>query len=244
MFCTLASFFSPLATAGLLTVQTDTGGKATVDVLYTNGSSAAYTIVDGSIADKSKKAGEVTAKILNQDEVKAAAVRSQVTDPNGAWKKTVARMGYQGALATNLQSLEPLDVDLFLPADENVVLLSDYDIPLFLLNGIAFSEGQEFTSINGLIANVSGLVFRDVSSLFTSSDDSFFDLSIDVDSPLWDSLPLYSGQVTVTSQLEFRQIPVPEPNMWPPIIGILVFLIWRHSGSWFPYKNRIFNATF
>lgn len=240
VFCTLASFLAPLATAGLLTVETDMGGKATVDILYIiqsgqkEASEASYSVKDGSGLDKSKNSGEITVEIPDQDKVEAVAVRSKVTDPAaiGGERKTVARMGYKGKSGTNLQSFEPLDVDLFLPSDEDVILLADYDIPLFLRNGIAFSKGQEFTSMNGLIASLSGLVFRDASSLFTSSDDFFFDLSIGVKSPQWDSLPLYDGQVTVASHLEFRRIP--EPSTWALTIGMLMFLIWRHSGSRFP----------
>ncbi len=229
----LALVWVPLATAGLLTVETDAGGTATVDIEYINGGNASSIVVDGMAGDNSKKSGEITVKIGSQDEVSGAAVRSKVTgDANIKMRRTVAKMGYKGKLIdTTLQSFEPLDVDIFLPSDEDVILLSDYDIPLFLLNGIFFLQGQEFASIDGLIPNVSGLVFRDASSLF-SSDDEFFNLSIAVGSPLWDNLPLYNGQVTVASQLEFRQIP--EPGTGALIAGILIFLIRRHSGSQHP----------
>ena len=220
-----------LAAAGPLTVFTESGGTATIDILYIGGGEGGGVVKDGGAGDTNTKAGEITYTVQDEDQVRAAALRAKVKIPDpanpGKYIKAVSKMGYKGALGTSLQSFEPLDVDQFVPPDENLILLFDFDIPLFLQSGVDFSEGQVLTVVNGSIAGVNGLVFRDASSLFTAPD-SFFDVFIALDSPLWNDLPLYSGQVTVASHLEFRLLV--EPGTLALVIGMLLFLVWRHSG--------------
>ena len=241
----LAGFglWTSLAFAGPLTVFTESGGYATLDVAYIDGSAGSSKVVDGGIGDTNQKAGEITHKIDDEDKVRAAALRAKVKVENPShpasgpkYLPSVAKMGYKGKLPgeTNLQFFEPLDVDQFVPPQDDLILLFDYDIPVFLQNGVHFSVGQVLTAVNGSIAGVAGLVFRDATSLFAGPAD-FFDVAFDLQSPLFDTLPLYSGQLTVASRLQFR---LAEPGTLALVIGVLLLLIWRGMNPRTPVNRR------
>ena len=235
--------WASLALAGPLTVFTEPGGSATLDIAYIDGSAGSSQVVDGGVGDTNPVAGQITHKIENQDEVRAAALRAKVKVENPSppasgpkYLPSVAKMGYKGKLPgeTNLQFFEPLDVDQFVPPQDDLILLYDYDIPLFLQNGVHFSAGQVLTAVNGSIAGVAGLVFRDATSLFAGPVD-FFDVALDLQSPLFDTLPLYSGQLTVASRLQFR---LAEPGTLALVVGLLLLMIWRDVNPRTPVNRR------
>ncbi len=216
------------ARAGKLTVFTPPGGTVNVGLAYIGGGIAEESYVEGGKKDESTTAGEFTITIKDQTSLIDAAVRSavKVPAPAGSKEKYLKFVDKLSFHTIGLQSYEPLDIEQFVPRDENLILMADFDVPLFLQSGAGFFEGQHLNVVNGRVAGIEGLVFRDISSLFTTPE-SFYDVLIDLFAPSVNTLPLYSGEVTVSTHLQFR---LTEPDS-AALLSALLLAMWAATAA-------------
>lgn len=210
------------SSAGPVSVHTPVGGSVTIAVGYKDGSEVSQLSKDGSAIDEDKTEGVFKYTIKDEDTVTAALVRSDKK------VKGFPQIGKLKLGSAGLQSFEPIDIFTFFSSDLSTILFSDIDVSAFTSAGISLSEDDVLTAVNGVVAGLDGVIFRDAASLFAGAD--FFSLSLSVNSPLLDNLPRYSGAVTVGSALQFR---LPEPGTLSLVVVMLATLAgfskWRNG---------------
>lgn len=187
--------------AGPVTIRPPDGGKVEVNVKYRNGTTMALAgLRDNGPGDEDPRLGFFKITVPQESDARTIDVKS--LGANGAAALNVMDFGLAGLL-----SFEPIDLFAFTSTNLNTILLASFDVTAFIASGNPFTEGQNLTVVNGSVAGVSGLSFRDASGLFTVS--SFFDVFVELTPPVIDGLPLYNGNATVIPAIEFRRVPEP-----------------------------------
>ncbi len=96
--------------------------------------------------------------------------------------------------------LEPFVLSTFVRTDADTDILAVFDVAAFLETGFEFQEGDQFEVVDGQIAEISGIQFKDASDAQFPFDYSF------------EGLPDLDGAFVEVTQFSAEFLPIPEPS--------------------------------